>query len=83
MKEQNCSEQDAVAHIEEKIDEAFAELTHEYLKPNRHIPHCCRRLVFEHGRITTFYLNKASDDHIVDGVEKVYTGVMNNWNMLN
>nr|UKI61039.1 bifunctional levopimaradiene synthase [Oncidium hybrid cultivar] len=75
MKEQKCSEQDALAHFEEKIDEAFAELTHEYLKPNQHIPHSCRRLVFEHGRIIRFYLNKISNDHIVDGMEKVYTTV--------
>ncbi|KAI0523969.1 hypothetical protein KFK09_003333 [Dendrobium nobile] len=33
MKEHNCSEQDALAYIEEKIDDAFVEFTHEYLKP--------------------------------------------------
>ncbi|XP_020594383.1 (E)-beta-ocimene synthase, chloroplastic-like, partial [Phalaenopsis equestris] len=48
MKEQNYSVQEAKAFLEEKIDETFANLTQEYLKPNNHISHFHRRLIFEH-----------------------------------
>ncbi|XP_028552327.1 bifunctional levopimaradiene synthase, chloroplastic-like [Dendrobium catenatum] len=73
MKEHNCSEQDALSYIEEKIDDAFVEFTHEYLKPNKHISHSCRRLIFEHGRIIRFSLNKRINGQPVESMDKVYT----------
>ncbi|KAK8939554.1 hypothetical protein KSP40_PGU016703 [Platanthera guangdongensis] len=74
-KEHHCTEKDAIRYIEEKIDDAFAELAHEYLKPNKSIPHSCRRLFFEHGRIIRFYLDKVHNDHNSKTIERLYTPV--------
>lgn len=75
-KEHHCSEQDAIRYIEEKIDNAFAELVHEYLKPNKSIPHYCRRLIFEHGRIIRFYLENVCNDQNSNTMERLYTPVL-------
>ncbi|KAK8953707.1 hypothetical protein KSP40_PGU016022 [Platanthera guangdongensis] len=72
-KEHHCTEKDAIRYIEEKIDDAFAELAHEYLKPNKSIPQSCRRLFFEHGRIVRFYLDKVRNDHNSKTIERLYT----------
>lgn len=53
--EENCTEKEAVNHLQRKAKDTFPELVEEYLKPSQ-VPRCCRRLIFEHGRITHFFL---------------------------
>ncbi|KAG9443573.1 hypothetical protein H6P81_014913 [Aristolochia fimbriata] len=48
------SEQEVQDHTTTLVDNAFDELTHEYLKPSE-VPYSCRRFMFEHARITWFF----------------------------
>ncbi|KAG0491507.1 hypothetical protein HPP92_004905 [Vanilla planifolia] len=75
MNKYNCSKEDAIRYIENKIDDAFAELTHEYLKPSNHALDSCRRLIFEHIRITRFYLDKVGNDQFDEVMKRAYTPI--------
>lgn len=59
MEEEKCTEEEAVKHLKRMAEEAFQKLAYEYLKPSQ-VPRCCRRLMFEHGRLTRFFLDMAS-----------------------
>ncbi|KAG0493539.1 hypothetical protein HPP92_004533 [Vanilla planifolia] len=75
MNKYNCSKEDAIGYIENKIDDAFAELTHEYLKPSNHALDSCRRLIFEHVRITRFYLDRVGNDQFDEVMKRAYTPI--------
>ncbi|XP_042429793.1 bifunctional isopimaradiene synthase, chloroplastic-like [Zingiber officinale] len=49
-------EEEALGDVEAQMEEAFDELVHESLKPSL-VPRSCRRLMFEHARITQFFLH--------------------------
>lgn len=73
VKEENCTHQEALGHLTNMIDEAFEELTHEYLKPSR-VSQCFKRLMFEHARITQFFLyNNDNQIKIKDAMDSLFS----------
>ncbi|KAG6505051.1 hypothetical protein ZIOFF_037399 [Zingiber officinale] len=79
MKESNCTAEEALGHVEAKMDAAFDELVHESLKPSL-VPRSCRRLMFEHARITQFFLHDdftspAHKQKIAEAMQRFYTPV--------
>ncbi|ONK68136.1 uncharacterized protein A4U43_C05F7820 [Asparagus officinalis] len=79
INEANCTEEEAISHVKKMTEDAFHELLKEYLKP-RDYPHC-RRLMFEHGRITRFFLGDnissllAQREKINDDLERLLSPV--------
>ncbi|KAG9443575.1 hypothetical protein H6P81_014915 [Aristolochia fimbriata] len=52
--DRKSSEQEVQDQRTKILDNAFDELTQEYLKPSQ-VPYCCLRFMFEHARITWFF----------------------------
>ncbi|KAG6488057.1 bifunctional isopimaradiene synthase, chloroplastic-like [Zingiber officinale] len=79
MEEGKRREEEALGDVEAQMEEAFDELVHESLKPSL-VPRSCRRLMFEHARITQFFLHDdfTSPAHrrkIADAIERFRTPV--------
>ncbi|XP_020252773.1 bifunctional abietadiene synthase, chloroplastic-like isoform X2 [Asparagus officinalis] len=80
MKEANCTEEEAICRLKRTTEEAFHELVYQYLKPSK-VPRCCRRLMFEHGRITHFFLGDNSStplterERISDAMDRFFSAV--------
>jgi len=80
MNEEHCTKEEALNHLKGMKDDAFHELVHEYLKPSQ-VPRCCRRLMFQHGRVTHFLLGDSVSsqltqrERINDAMESFYSPV--------
>ncbi|KAJ3692495.1 hypothetical protein LUZ60_012845 [Juncus effusus] len=62
--EKNISEKEAVAYLNNIMEEDFDELAHDVLKPGL-VPRICRRLMLEHARVVQYFNSEKMRDQNV------------------